>query len=100
METVKIFGLVPDMERFMTASDLILSKAGGSTTAECLVKGLPMIVYKTIPGQEEDNINYLVDNNAGIKAKNIREIIETVVDLFSQPDKLKTMKANCQRIQN
>ncbi|MFH1459288.1 MAG: glycosyltransferase, partial [Candidatus Omnitrophota bacterium] len=97
--SVKIFGLVSDMEKFMTASDLILSKAGGSITAECLVKGLPMIVFKTIPGQEEDNVNYLINNNAGIKVKDAREIIEAVVNLFSQPDKLAKMKENCLKIQ-
>jgi len=97
--TLKIFGLVRDMEKFMTVADLILSKAGGSITAESLAKGLPMVVYKTIPGQEEDNVNYLVDNNAGIKAKSIKEIIATVTDLFSKPNKLKEMKDNCLKIQ-
>ncbi|MBI1866564.1 MAG: hypothetical protein HYS02_02230, partial [Candidatus Staskawiczbacteria bacterium] len=97
--SVRIFGLVSNMESFMAISDLILSKAGGSTTAECLVKNLPMIVYKTIPGQEEDNINYLVDNNAGVKVKNTKEIIRAVVDLFSQPDKLEKMRSNCKKIQ-
>ncbi|MDO8622657.1 MAG: glycosyltransferase, partial [archaeon] len=96
---VKIFGLVSDMEKFMAISNLVLSKAGGSTTAECLVKSLPMIVYKTIPGQEEDNVNYLVKNNAGVKVKNTREIIKTVIDLFSQPDKLEKMRNNCKIIQ-
>ncbi|MEK7540682.1 MAG: glycosyltransferase [Patescibacteria group bacterium] len=96
---VRVFGLVNDIEKFMTASDLILSKAGGSTTAECLVKALPMIVYKTIPGQEEDNVNYLVNNKAGIKVKNTRETIEAVIDLFSQPDKLAKMKESCIKIQ-
>lgn len=96
---IRVFGMVDDMERFMTAGDLILSKAGGSTTAECLVKGLPMIVYKTIPGQEEDNVDYLVHNEAGIKVKNIKEITETIVSLFSQPAQLKKMEENCQKIQ-
>lgn len=97
--SVRVFGLVNDLERFMTIGDLALSKAGGSTTAECLVKSLPMIVYKTIPGQEEDNVNYLIDNNAGIKVENIKDIIDTVVELFSQPEKLIKMKENCLKIQ-
>ncbi|OGZ71666.1 MAG: hypothetical protein A2904_01330, partial [Candidatus Staskawiczbacteria bacterium RIFCSPLOWO2_01_FULL_33_9] len=96
---VRVFGLVQDIEKFMAVSDLILSKAGGSTTAECLVKNLPMIVYKSTPGQEEDNVNYLIHNGAGIKAKNTKEIIEVIVELFSQPDKLEKMKSNCQKIQ-
>ena len=96
---VRIFGLVSDVERFMTAGDLILSKAGGSTTSECLIKSLPMIIYKTIPGQEEDNVNYLIKNDAGIKVESTKEIIETVIDLFSRPDKLAKMKENCLKIQ-
>jgi len=96
--SVRVFGLVDDIEKFMSVSDLILSKAGGSTTAECLAKGLPMIVYKTIPGQEEDNIDYLVKNNAGIKVKTTKQIIETAVDLFLQSDKLAKMKDNCLKI--
>jgi len=98
-KNIKIFGMVSDMEKFMTASDLILSKAGGSTTAECLVKCLPMIVYRAIAGQEEDNVDYLVKNNAGVKARNIKEIISVTINLFSQPKKLAEMKANCLRIQ-
>ena len=96
---VRVFGLVKEIEKFMTAGDIILSKAGGSTTAECLVKKLPMIVYKTIPGQEEDNVNYLVNHKAGVKVESIKEIIDTVVSLFSQPKKLVKMKENCLKIQ-
>ncbi|MBI2049994.1 MAG: glycosyltransferase [Candidatus Staskawiczbacteria bacterium] len=96
---VRIFGIVADMERFMEASDLILSKAGGSTVAECLAKALPMIVYKIIPGQEEDNVNYLIENGAGTKVESAKEVIKAVVDLFSRPEKLKKMKENCLKIQ-
>lgn len=98
-QTIKIFGLVPDIERFMAASDLIFSKAGGSTTAECLAMSLPMLVYKTIPGQEEDNVNYLIKNRAGIKVNSIKEITDAITGLFLQQDQLIKMKENCRKIQ-
>ncbi len=95
---VKIFDFVDNLEEFMAAADLILSKAGGSTVAECLVRGLPMIVNKTTPGQEEDNVDYLISHGAGIKVKNTEEIIGTVADLFNRSDQLANMKENCRKI--
>ncbi|MEK7665028.1 MAG: glycosyltransferase [Patescibacteria group bacterium] len=96
--SIKIFGLVDNMQELMAVSDLILSKTGGSTMAECLVKGLPMIVNKVIPGQEEDNVDYLVKNGAGIKASKTEEVAGIVIDLFSHREKLALMKENCRKI--
>jgi processive 1,2-diacylglycerol beta-glucosyltransferase len=94
----KIFGLVKNMEDFMAVADLVLSKAGGSTVAECLVMGLPMIINKIIPGNEEGNAQYLFDNGAGLKAIGVEQIVETVVDLFSRPEKLAKMKECCKKV--
>jgi UDP-N-acetylglucosamine:LPS N-acetylglucosamine transferase len=45
-----------------------ISKPGGLTTSECLALGLPMIVVSPIPGQEERNADYLLENGAALKA--------------------------------
>lgn len=95
---VRIFGLVNNIEDFMAVADLIISKAGGSTTAECLASGLPMVVRRVIPGQEEDNIDYLEKHNAGIRVNSNKELVKAVIDLFSQPAKLAEMKKNCKII--
>jgi UDP-N-acetylglucosamine:LPS N-acetylglucosamine transferase len=60
--------------------------------------GLPMVFSRIIPGQEEDNVEYLVNNEAGIKAVSAEEIVETASDLFNNPEKLAKMKANCIRV--
>jgi len=95
---VKVFGFIDNMEELMTVSDLIFSKAGGLTVSECLAKGLPMVINKVIPGQEEDNVNYLVDKGAAIKVNNYQEIIGVVNDLIDQPAKVTAMKAACAAI--
>ncbi len=97
-DSVRLFGLVDNLEEFMSVSDLIISKSGGSTTAECLAMGLPMVVKRVIPGQEEDNIEYLVENKAGLRVKNIEEMVEKIIDLFSHPEKLAEMKERCKKI--
>ena len=98
-KTVRIFGLVDNIEEFMVASDLVLSKAGGSTVAECLNMGLPMVVNKFIPGQEEGNLDYLTKNNAGIKAVGgAEDIAKNILDLINNPKKITEMKENCRKL--
>jgi len=95
---IKIFDFVDNMQEFMTVSDLIFSKAGGLTVSECMAKGLPMVINKVIPGQEEDNVNYLVRHNAAVKADSFSGIIEEVNNLLANPAKLAEMKNNCLKI--
>jgi len=96
--SVRIFDFVDNLDELMTAADLIITKAGGLTVSECLVKGLPMIINDIIPGQEEDNVNYVARHGAGIKSSSTEETIEIVNKLFLHPEKLAAMKENCRRI--
>jgi processive 1,2-diacylglycerol beta-glucosyltransferase len=96
--TVKIFGFADNLEELMTAADLILTKAGGITVAECLAKNLPMIINDVIPGQEEDNVRYVVLNKAGFKVKNERKCAEIIADLFLDSRKMERLRKNCKKI--
>ena len=88
----KVFGFVDNMQELMTVSDVIFSKAGGLTVSECMAKGLPMIINKVIPGQEEDNVNYLVSKGAAVKVSNFSEVAFVVNDLLSNSNKVLAMK--------
>lgn len=59
------FDFVNNVDELMTASDVIITKAGGLTVSEALTKHLPMIIFKPIPGQEENNANYIKAIGAG-----------------------------------
>jgi processive 1,2-diacylglycerol beta-glucosyltransferase len=61
-------GFTNIIEQIMAASDLAVTKPGGLTTSECLAMGLPMIVVSPIPGQEERNADFLLENGAALKA--------------------------------
>jgi len=52
-------GYTRRMSQLMAKADLVVTKPGGLTTAECLAVGKPMILFSPIPGQEEDNRNVL-----------------------------------------
>lgn len=65
-----LYNYVTTMPKFMRASDLIISKAGGLTVTESLASGLPLILVDVTPGQEEGNAAYVVDHGAGELAEN------------------------------
>ncbi|HBF39558.1 MAG TPA: UDP-N-acetylglucosamine--LPS N-acetylglucosamine transferase [Firmicutes bacterium] len=58
-----------NMAGLMQMADLLITKAGGITISEALASGLPMVIYKPMPGQEEINANYLWRHRAAIIAK-------------------------------
>src|SRR3989344_5360817 len=95
---VKTFGFVDNMDELMTVSDLIFSKAGGLTVSECLAKGLPLVINKVIPGQEEDNVEYLVSKGAAIKTNDFSGIVLAVNQLLDQPEKISNMKKAAKNI--
>lgn len=62
---VVVKGFVDTMPDWMAASDCIVTKAGPGTIAEALISGLPIVLSGFIPGQEEGNIPYVVDQGVG-----------------------------------
>ncbi len=43
----------------MRSADVLVTKGGGLTTAEALVLGIPTVVLRHIPGQEDLNARFL-----------------------------------------
>jgi len=62
---VMIYDYVDFMPKLMRAADIVLCKAGGLITTESLASELPVMVIEFIPGQEEGNVNYILDHGAG-----------------------------------
>jgi len=59
-------GFADNVHEYMDASDLIITKPGGLTTSEAMAKGLPMILMNPIPGQEDRNLQLLVNSGAAM----------------------------------
>ncbi|MFZ6847872.1 MGDG synthase family glycosyltransferase [Undibacterium sp. RuRC25W] len=86
-------GFSDQVERLMACSDLVITKPGGLTTSECLAMGLPMIVNSPIPGQEERNADYLLEQGVALKAYDDLSLAYRLELLLSNPKKLQTMRA-------
>ena len=83
--------MVPEL---MSISQAVITKAGGLTITECLASNLPIIIINPIPGQEEENADFLVNNEVAIWIKKGDSIARTLKNLSRNPEKLKNMKEN------
>ena len=94
-QRVEVLGYVDNISELMAIADLIISKPGGVTTAETLCRGLPMIIYRPIPGQEEGNTHYLTNCQAALRADSLKEIQGMIKKLFiEEPKMLMTLQQN------
>lgn len=91
---IKILEYTNRVPELMSISDLVISKPGGLTTSESLACGLPMIIINPIPGQEEENAEFLESNNIGIWIRKHDSSYEVFNDILSRPEKLEQMKIN------
>lgn len=93
----EVISYVENMEDYMSASDLYISKAGGLTVAECFVKKLPAIYLHNFPGHEEGNAKYAVSNGAAVIAEknNLKQRIES---LLKNPAELKELSRNAGKV--
>lgn len=91
-ENVLVLGYTNQVPELMSISDLVVTKPGGLTITESLASGLPIVAINPIPGQEEENAEFL--EKAGV-AKWLRKYDEPddqIAVLLSDPDRLSAMK--------
>lgn len=91
---VKILGFTDKVPELMSISDLVVTKPGGLTTTESLASHLPIIIINPIPGQEEENAEFLEKHNVGIWIKKDDDPDTILLNLFDNKDKIENMREN------
>lgn len=87
-----ITGYVDHVHELMALSDFMVTKPGGLTVSEALAMELPMLLYKPIPGQEQDNASYLVREGAALEARNPEELMRQLFHLIYHKPSLQKLK--------
>lgn len=91
-------GFTDKVERLMACADFAVTKPGGLTTSECLAMGLPMIVNSPIPGQEERNADFLLQQGVALKASDAVTLEYCVRELLLHPEKVAEMRLRARAI--
>lgn len=90
-------GYTTRMDEYMAASDLIVGKPGGLTTAEALASGLVFVIVSPIPGQEERNADHLLEEGVAIRCNNLPVLAYKIDALLDDSERLTRMRENVRR---
>jgi processive 1,2-diacylglycerol beta-glucosyltransferase len=96
--SVKVVGFTQEMDEWLAAADVVVSKPGGLTSAEVLARGAAMVIVNPIPGQEDRNSDFLMENGAAIKANHLATLPYKVTTLLRDRERLQQLRANAQRL--
>lgn len=91
-DRVKVLEYTNKVPELMSISSYVITKPGGLTSTESLTSHLPMVIINPIPGQEEENAEFLVNSGAAIWIKKNDNIARALKMLYRQPEKLVSMK--------
>jgi processive 1,2-diacylglycerol beta-glucosyltransferase len=75
---MRVLGFVKNVFDWMHASDVLVTKPGGLTLSEALAAGVPLVLVRPLPGQEERNARYLVSRGAALRVRGAGELVRLV----------------------
>ncbi|WP_176585921.1 MGDG synthase family glycosyltransferase [Priestia megaterium] len=79
-----IMGFVDCIDELMAICDGMITKAGGITISEGLALNIPILLYKPLGGQEQDNTKFLVDSNIGTLIEDVHDLSNKIIGLLKQ----------------
>lgn len=86
-------GFVENMPQLLDAADLVVTKPGGLTTSEALARGAALLLASPIPGQEERNADYLLENGAAMRASCVEELQYKALMLLGDDQRRNELRA-------
>lgn len=95
---IYIYGYIDYVDKLMTLADILITKPGGITTAEALAKNLPMLIVKPLPGQEQNNTNFLLKHGVVHKAEDINDTANKLAFLLNDKVELQRIKDNISKL--
>ncbi len=92
-ENLRVFGFVEGMNRMVRSADLVVGRAGALTVFEALALGVPLVVHSSVPGQEQGNVDFMVNCGAGFASRDGRDTVEKVRFLSAHPERMAQLSA-------
>ncbi|MEA4854614.1 MAG: glycosyltransferase [Christensenella sp.] len=89
---VKVLGFVDNMDEYIDASDVVVTKPGGLSTSEAIAKQKPLILMKPMPGVENMNLAFLLNNSLAIHANDYQTVSQVIRQMRMNDLKMDEMK--------
>ena len=95
---VRVLGFVENVFDWMHAADVLITKPGGLSTSEALAVGVPLVLLKPLPGQEERNARYLVSRGAALRATRSGDLARVVDSVLHDEGVARRLRASAAQV--
>lgn len=82
---VHILGYVDELAHYMAASHLVITKPGGLTSSEAMALGLPILIIQPIPGHEERNTRFLLEQRVALHVEELGDVPRFIRPFVKDP---------------
>jgi len=89
---VRAYGYVDNMDEFLDAADFIVGKPGGLSTQEALAKHRLMILTPPLPGVEDSNLAFLLNNSMAVFTNKHLPLNDVIRQLFVNEGRVEYIK--------
>ena len=95
MANLMPIGYTKKIDVYLDACDIYLTKAGGLSTTEAIIKKTPLIYINAVPGCETRNIDFMTQNGYAKAAFTIDEAVNAVLLTLETLSDAKEKMAEC-----
>ena len=95
---LRALGFSREVDVLLEAADLVVTKAGGLTCSEALIKRTPLVIFRPTPGQEVRNAEYLARSQAAVLAQSVEDVATATTNWLGDRGALESARAACAKI--
>ncbi len=95
---MSVLGFTTNIPELMEKSHVIITKPGGLTSSEAINMSTPMLIPFSIPGQEQENTDFLVNSGMALAATSAYDINKKIDQLMDQPHLYDAMSKNMTKL--
>ncbi len=92
---VFIYGFEQRISQMMRAADILVTKAGPGTITEAINAHLPLVLYSRLPGQEDGNVEFVIEHELGVWAPDPMLAAQAVRQWVQNPESLRAAGLRC-----
>lgn len=97
-KTIIPLGYVENVDELFRISSCMITKPGGITLSEATALGVPVILYKPVPGQERENAIFFEKKKSAVIVNDYKEMKEVVLNLLEDKKTLEVMRKNIKKM--
>ena len=79
---VEIHGYITNIQDYMLSSDIAFTRGSPNVMMEAVACNVPLIITGALPGQEQENPDFAVNNKLGIFCRDLSDLSAVVSDLL------------------